>query len=361
MLLALITVLSALFIFYHTYWKRRNLPPGPVPLPFVGNLLALYFYEPGYEAFRLWKEKYGRCFTFWMADRPAIVIADYELMKETLVKDGAAYTGRQDVPLSKMVRGGDYGVVETSGELWQQQRRFALHVFRDFGMGKDVMQERVLDEVKDFLRKCQQNPGEPLDLRDYIDSAVGSIINSLLFGFRFDESNMELFYRQKAVLVRIMEISARPSFILFMLFPGLKVLPYYKAFSKEVSENGNIMFDMFDTQIEIHKKEIDFDSVESTDYVEAYLKEQKRHENEPNYGGFSCVICVSIYGWLEWKRLRTHSYWGVLYVVLHDEVQKSIHQEMDTVIGSGGRLITNADRANLHYMNAVINEIPTAS
>ncbi|KAK6043643.1 hypothetical protein COOONC_18852, partial [Cooperia oncophora] len=61
---------------------EKSYPGGPVPLPFVGNLLALYFYEPGYEAFRLWKEKYGRCFTFWMADRPAIVIADYELMKE---------------------------------------------------------------------------------------------------------------------------------------------------------------------------------------------------------------------------------------------------------------------------------------
>ncbi|KAK6057502.1 hypothetical protein COOONC_04979 [Cooperia oncophora] len=33
---------------------------------------------------------------------------------------------------------------------------------------------------------------------------------------------------------------------------------------------------------------------------------------------------------------------------------------MDTVIGSG-RLITNADRANLHYMNAVINEVQRLS
>ncbi|KIH64319.1 hypothetical protein ANCDUO_05373 [Ancylostoma duodenale] len=163
------------------------LSPGPVPLPFAGNLLSLYIHEPGYEAFRLWTKKYGRFFTFWMANRPAVVVTDYQLMKETLVKDGAAYTGRLEMPLSRWVRGGDYGIVETTGDLWQQQRRFVLHVFRDFGMGKNLMEERVLAEVSDFLEKCNKRVDEELDLRNYFDISVGSIINSILFGFRFDE------------------------------------------------------------------------------------------------------------------------------------------------------------------------------
>ncbi|KAK5967949.1 Unspecific monooxygenase [Trichostrongylus colubriformis] len=359
MLLLFTTLLTAAFIFYHTYWKRRNLPPGPIPLPFIGNLLTLSFYEPGYEAFRLWKKKYGRCFTFWMADRPAIVLADYELMKQTLIKDGGAYTGRQDVPLSRVMRGGDYGITATTGGLWQQHRRFALHVFKDFGMGKDIMQERVLDEVKDFLSKCELKPGEPLDLRDHIDSAVGSIINAVLFGFRFDESNMDQFYRQKAVLVRVMELGAQPAFIMFMLFPSLGILPFFKAYSKEVKENGEVLFNMFDEQIEIHKAQIDFDCEENADYVEAYLKEQKRLENEPENGGFTHAqlrnMCFDL--WMAGMETTSNTlYWGVLYVVLHDEVQKSIHSEMDTVIGCD-RLITNADRSEMHYMNAVINEI----
>ncbi|VDP14687.1 unnamed protein product [Heligmosomoides polygyrus] len=128
-------------------------------------MLTLYFYEPGYDAFGMWKRKY---------DRPAIVLADYELMKETLVKNGAAYTGRQEVPLSRMLRGGEYGIVDTSGALWQQHRRFAIQVFRDFGMGKDMMQNRILEEVSDFLKKCKQSADDPLDLRNHIDMAVGN-------------------------------------------------------------------------------------------------------------------------------------------------------------------------------------------
>lgn len=35
------------------------------------------------------------------------------------------------------------GVLLTEGEVWRDQRRFALHVLRNFGMGKNLMQERV--------------------------------------------------------------------------------------------------------------------------------------------------------------------------------------------------------------------------
>ena len=29
------------------------------------------------------------------------------------------------------------------GPVWREQKRFALHVFRDFGVGKNLMQQRV--------------------------------------------------------------------------------------------------------------------------------------------------------------------------------------------------------------------------
>ncbi|VDL73475.1 unnamed protein product [Nippostrongylus brasiliensis] len=194
MLLAPLIALVVFALVYHFYWKRRGLPPGSfkqraVEFRVTSSIFHLMSTFPsiGYEAFRIWKQKYGRCFTFWMGPRPAVVLADYELIKDTIVKDGAAYTGRMENPFSRTVRGGNYGIIESSGALWQQHRRFALHVFRDFGMGKDVMEERVLVEVSDLLRKCAESRGSPINLRSHIDAAVGSVINGLLFGYRFDE------------------------------------------------------------------------------------------------------------------------------------------------------------------------------
>jgi hypothetical protein len=51
---------------------------------------------------------------------------------------------------------GKKGVVNSDGELWRDQRRFALHVFRNFGLGKNLMQERVIFKVN-RIYKMRQN------------------------------------------------------------------------------------------------------------------------------------------------------------------------------------------------------------
>jgi hypothetical protein len=43
--------------------------------------------------------------------------------------------------------GNIHGVITASGHLWREQRRFALHKFRDFGLGKNMMQERVKNKL----------------------------------------------------------------------------------------------------------------------------------------------------------------------------------------------------------------------
>lgn len=35
------------------------------------------------------------------------------------------------------------GVIQSSGEAWRENRRASLHILRDFGMGKNVMEEMV--------------------------------------------------------------------------------------------------------------------------------------------------------------------------------------------------------------------------
>lgn len=96
-------------------------------------------------------------YTYWVGETPVIAITDYDLIQETIVKDGDAYAGRNffnaafelfrgcfiSLHLYMSHLGGRYGVTHTEGDLWRDQRRFALHVLRNLGMGRNLMEERV--------------------------------------------------------------------------------------------------------------------------------------------------------------------------------------------------------------------------
>ncbi|CCD67658.1 CYtochrome P450 family [Caenorhabditis elegans] len=188
MILALSLALLFLYLFHFIYWKRRNLPPGPAPLPFVGNLLMLTEkVKPGYKLWDSLTQQYGSVFTFWMAGLPMVFVTDWKLIKQYFIKDGGSYVGRPEFPLNTEVKKGPYGIIDAHGNRWIQQRRFALHVLRDFGLGKNIMEEKILTEVTVMIERLRKTIA-CVDMQNVFDTSIGSIINSLIFGYRFDES-----------------------------------------------------------------------------------------------------------------------------------------------------------------------------
>lgn len=144
MFFLLIFALILLYIFYNFYWKRRNFPPGPTPYPLVGNLPQLVKHLPGYDAFLQWHKQFDGIFTFWNAETPVVIVSDYELIQKHFIKDGDTFSGRQNIgQIDEYFKGGKYGIVFTDGEKWKEQRRFALHVLRDLGMSRPIMEEKV--------------------------------------------------------------------------------------------------------------------------------------------------------------------------------------------------------------------------
>jgi hypothetical protein len=60
------------------------------------------------------------------------------------VNESDAFSDRHKFEkFNQMARGGTFGVTMTSGSKWQEQRRASLKILREFGMGKNYMQERV--------------------------------------------------------------------------------------------------------------------------------------------------------------------------------------------------------------------------
>jgi hypothetical protein len=75
-----IFLLLSIFVAYAVYemiWKRRKWPPGPMPLPLIGNVHQLDMRKPDVSLMKF-KKQYGPIFTIFIP-KPAVIVADYEV------------------------------------------------------------------------------------------------------------------------------------------------------------------------------------------------------------------------------------------------------------------------------------------
>ncbi|XP_075692246.1 cytochrome P450 2F3-like isoform X2 [Rhinoderma darwinii] len=183
-LLLLVTLL------YLSQWKLRGkLPPGPTPLPFVGNMHQVKMNDLIKSLVEL-SNKYGPMYTFYLGSRPTIVLCGYQVLKEALVDHAEEFSGRGEFPAVQMYSKGN-GIVYGTGERWRQLRRFAITTLKNFGMGKRSLEERVKEEAQYLLAEFRKSGGKPLDPTFGFSSAGSNIICSLVFGERFDYRDEE--------------------------------------------------------------------------------------------------------------------------------------------------------------------------
>uniref|UniRef100_A0A0K0FKH5 Cytochrome P450 18a1 (inferred by orthology to a D. melanogaster protein) n=1 Tax=Strongyloides venezuelensis TaxID=75913 RepID=A0A0K0FKH5_STRVS len=314
---------------------------------------------PGYDAFIKWKKKYGGIYTYWFGSQHVIAICDYNLMVSTFVKDGDNFSGRNTFPLMNEIRGGEnYGLLVSDGWEWREQRRFTIHVFRNFGMGKNLMEERILNEIVFLFSEIETSKNmSNIFLMRNIDFCVASIINNLLFGYRFNGgSENEEYMRLKSLMDKHTKLMS--SAIVATLLSGprfLKYLPIFRNAYNKIIQNNNEMFSFIEKQIENNKNNVDSYG-EPTNYVESYLKELKKKENENS--SFSMNQLKNVIMDLRTAGTDTTSNtisWGIAYILHNPDVQKKVHEEFDSVINSD-RLITIKDRDKLKYTCAVVNE-----
>ncbi len=230
MIASLVLILSALyFLYYHFVEKLKKYPPGPLPLPFFGNILQLGASNQ-HKQIERWSKEYGPVYTIWLGSDPTIIITDYQQLKDTLVKQGETFAGRPDhFVFHDFRKGREYGVIVNDGALWKEQRRFALHVLRDFGFGRQLMEGKIMREVHKliaYVGKATKNPAETgVSVIQGMELCVANVINNLLLGHSLDEGTK--FRRLKFLTEEFVTLLAKPEMLLLAQYPWLRHVPLF--------------------------------------------------------------------------------------------------------------------------------------
>uniref|UniRef100_A0A1I7TXV1 CYtochrome P450 family n=1 Tax=Caenorhabditis tropicalis TaxID=1561998 RepID=A0A1I7TXV1_9PELO len=359
-------IISALltWLVVRQYRKVSRLPPGPFSLPLIGNLpqIVYYLWTTGSvsSTFDLFRKRYGNIFTLWVGPIPHVSIADYETSHEVFVKNASKYADKFHAPLFAEIKN-ENGVLATNGDHWQEMRRFALQTFRNMGVGKDQMEVKIMEELDARcadIDKQAINGVTTTHASDFFDLTVGSIINSILVGKRFEEHNKQEFLKIKRALDSAFEL-----FSPFDLTVPIWVLKYFfnRRYTNMINLNEEttsfVAKEACERYAELKKGNYRVDKEKINDFTDAFLlKIQEGGENRDF--NIETLKTMIIDLWITGQETTTTTLIsGFNQLLLHPQVTDKARKEILEVTDNGSRPLCLADKLSTPYLNAMIGEI----
>ncbi|XP_006822041.1 cytochrome P450 2U1-like [Saccoglossus kowalevskii] len=332
--------------------RKARMPPGPTGIPVFGNLFSLG--NNPHLTFIEMAKKYGNVFTIKLGSESIVVLNGFQAVRDALVKQGQAFAGRPKMTLTEELTKGKGIVAADYGETWKRQRKFTLQMLKELGMGKPAMGINVSAELESLTEAFNKLRGQPFEVDSYLEVSIANIVCSVVFGTRYEYNDPQLLTLLRLVN-RFCEIGTKAAAMNF--FPFLKYMPFGPI--KEVFTNNDIMTQYVKSVIQQHKET--FTPGNSRDFIDAYLAEiQKQNNNLAHKGSsFTEEYLFYLLNDLFFAGTETMSVtlrWAILYMIVHEDVQKKVQEELDEVVGKDS-LPSLTDRPHLPYTEATMMEI----
>jgi len=250
------------------------------------------------------------------------------------------------------------GILMSEGDMWVQQRRFALRTLRDFGFGKQGMEEMVKEEVAQFKKLIDKSIAEPFDFMNKLNLPILNALWKVTVGEKFDYDDERLIDIVKR-LTKGFEVFGKPSMTILMAFPWSR--KYFSSLLEWtlVEEILQDLADMMQENIEKHQETLDIN--EPRDYIDMVLIEiEKTKDSKSSFHGELGLDNLKV-SMLDLfmagsETTSTTLTWAALYMIRYPDVQERVQAELDSVVGVN-RTPSNSDKANLPYTEATIMEI----
>ncbi|XP_053866231.1 cytochrome P450 2C23-like [Malaclemys terrapin pileata] len=327
-----------------------RLPPGPAPLPVLGNLTQNVL--PLYRSYRWLCQEYGPIFTVWLGPRPTVVLCGYEVVHDALVEHSEEFSGRAPIPLLKQLTQG-YGFVNTNGERWRQLRRFTLTTLRNLGMGKRPLEQRVQEEAQHLAQAVADKQGHAFDPVPDLTRAVANVICSVVMGTRFSSDNEEFQELQRLIMSYMCYFRSLPA-QLYNTFPGIvHFLPgqHWRIFREYERFRAFIQ-----AQMESHRRSLDPST--PRDLIDYFFLQQakERGKEQTEFEDQNLLALVSSLFVAGIETTSNTVQFALLVIGKFPDMQARVHGELDREVGRA-RPPALEDRLRLPYTNAVLHEL----
>ncbi|KAL4079445.1 cytochrome P450 [Scleroderma citrinum] len=328
-------ICSAGVVVYAIQWilfKRNHtpLPPGPKPLPLVGNLFDIPTVKP-WLTYADWGKKYGDITHIQIFGQHIIFLNSVEAAVEMLDKKSAKYSDRPVLQMAGELIGckGSLPLLPYGDRFRETRKQFHRVI------GTRTTMEAYHDikavEVHKFLKRVLADPER---LAIHIRMTVGAIVLRISHGYQVKETNdyiVDLAERTADIFGK----ATAPGAFLVDSVPILKYIPEWvpgAGFKRTAREWKAIIDELLDRPYQFVKNQIEA-GIAPKSFISVLLDDRSSSLNEEEVHA------------IKWSAA---SFYG--------EVQKTAQAEIDAIVGPD-RLPTLFDRQSLPYVDALVKEV----
>ncbi|KAI3767045.1 hypothetical protein L2E82_17126 [Cichorium intybus] len=356
LVLFLLLSLPVLYLLPKTIKNRsKNSPPGPLGLPFIGNLHQIHHSSLHTSLWQLSKS-YGPIVSLNLGFIPAIVVSSARLVKEVLKTQDIIFCNRPSlIGQQKVSYNGLEVIFSPCNEYWREMRKvLMLHLLGP----KRVECFRYIreDEVSSAMKKIHELAlsSEPVNLSELMKNVASTLMMRVGFGKRYQDE------REKKVLLRLLtEVQAMMAeFFVSDMWPGLpfmglvdrllgkmdrldKCFQYFDAFYQELIDDH-----LTSPKPKPHEK--------GEDFIDILLRLKEEQLVNLTYDHIKGLLMDVLVAGTDTNTATV--VWAMTALIKNPNAMKKAQEEVRNVVGKKGK-VDEDDLPKLIYLKAVVKEI----
>ncbi|XP_055813948.1 6,7,8-trihydroxycoumarin synthase-like [Solanum dulcamara] len=331
---------------------KNNLPPGPLGLPFIGNLHQFDSLTPHLYFWKLSK-KYGKIFSLKLGSSTMVVVSSANLAKEvTKTQDLAFCTRSTTLGQQKLSYNGQDIVVSPYNDNWKEIRKIC--VVHLFSLKKVQYFSPIReDEVSRMIKKISQQAVTSgiINLSSILISLTTTISCRVAFGFRIDEETHEM--RKYNELLKVTE-EMLAGFFLSDYFPLLGWIDKLSGKLNRLEKNFKDLDEFYEGLIEQHlnpnrPKSMEGDIID----VLLQLKKEKSTPIDLTLDNIKAIIMNMLFSGTDTSAATV--IWAMTALIAKPNAMKKVQAEIRESVGKKS-IVNEEDIQDLPYFKSVIKE-----
>ncbi|KIJ25376.1 hypothetical protein M422DRAFT_237031 [Sphaerobolus stellatus SS14] len=334
--------------------SRLPLPPGPKPLPLLGNYLERPKEEPWLVTDK-WIKQYGDLVYYRILGQGVLVLGSLKRTHDLFDKRSKIYSSRPYSYMLSVLCGWDFAIpVQGYGDIWRQHRRVFQQYFNINAVSK--YRPIQLREARKLLLRIL-NDSNPMDVKEHLRNTFATIVMEIVYGYKVVDNDPFIHITEEAM--DGFNAATVPGAFLVDMIPIMLYLPSWfpgGGFKKLAKKWKKATMEMIDVPFFKVKDEMKRGVAQPsiTSSMIQSVAEKPKAEAEAMEQVLKNTAGTAFAGGTDTTISAVYSFF--IAMAMHPEVQKKAQKELDAVIGTD-RLPEFEDRESLPYINAIILEV----